>query len=122
LWTLAGQALAAAPVDSAPRLYVETLNDTFDAQSDRVYGLSNRVPTTVLLLELVGAAVAIGALALHLATFGRGVPTVLVASLLVTVLLLVTFDLDRPTRGLIQVPATPLVDLRTDMSQPIGGP
>jgi hypothetical protein len=109
LWALAGESLAAAPVDSAPRLYVETLNEMFDAQADRVYGLSNRVPTTVLLLEVAGAAVAIAALALHLATFGRGVLTVLVASLLVTVLLLVTFDLDRPTRGLIRIPATPLV-------------
>jgi hypothetical protein len=118
LWALAGQALADAPVDSAPRLYVETLNEMFDAQSDRVYGLGNRVPTTVLLIEVVGAAAAIGALALHLATFGRGVPTVLVASLLVTVLLLVTFDLDRPTRGLIDVPSTPLLDVRATMAQP----
>jgi hypothetical protein len=122
LWTLAGQALDEAPVDSAPRLYVETLNEMFDAQADRVYGLGNRVPTTVLLLEVVGAAAAIAALALHLATFGRGVPTVLVASALVTVLLLVTFDLDRPTRGLIQVPPTPLVDLSTDMAQPVPDP
>jgi hypothetical protein len=126
LWALAGQSLAAAPVDSAPRLYVETLNEMFDAQADRVYGLGNRVPTTVLLVEVVGAAAATAALALHLATFGRGVPTVLVASALVTVLLLVTFDLDRPTRGLIQVPPTPLVDLSTDMAEPVpepaGGP
>jgi hypothetical protein len=122
LWALAGQALADAPVDSAPRLYVETLNDMFDRQSDRVYGLGNRVPTTVLLLEVVGAAAAIGALALHLATFGRGVPTVLVASLLVTVLLLVTFDLDRPTRGLIRIPPTPLVDLSRQMAEPVPDP
>jgi hypothetical protein len=40
---------------------------------------------------------------------------VLIASVLVTVLLLVTFDLDRPTRGLIRVPDTPLVDLSTSM-------
>jgi hypothetical protein len=119
LWALAEQALAGAPVDSAPRLYVETLNEMFDAQTDRVYGLSNRVPTTVLLIEVVGAAAAIAALALHLATFGRGVPTVLVASLLVTVLLLVTFDLDRPTRGLIRIPATPLVDLSEQMAEPV---
>jgi hypothetical protein len=118
LWALAGQALDEAPVASAPRLYVETLNDMFDAQSDRVYGLSNRVPTTVLVLEVAGAAVALAALALHLATFGRGVLTVLVASLLVTLLLTVTFDLDRPTRGLIRVPATPLVDVRAGMSAP----
>src|SRR3954454_21641140 len=48
LWALAGQSLVSAPVDSAPRLYVETLNEMFDAQSDRVYGLTNRVPTAVL--------------------------------------------------------------------------
>jgi hypothetical protein len=126
LWALAGQSLAASPVDSAPRLYVETLNEMFDAQADRVYGLSNRVPTTVLLLEVVGAAVAMAALALHLATFGRAVPTVLIASLLVTVLLLVTFDLDRPTRGLIRIPPAPLVDLSAHMAEPVpdavGGP
>jgi hypothetical protein len=36
---------------------------------------------------------------------------VLIASLLVTVLLAVTFDLDRPTRGLIGVRPTALVDV-----------
>src|SRR3954447_17588492 len=41
LWALAGQALDDAPVASAPRLYVETLNEMFDAQSDHIYGLSN---------------------------------------------------------------------------------
>jgi hypothetical protein len=118
LWSLAGQALDQSPEASAPRLYVETLNDMFDAQSSRIYGLTNRVPTTVLVLEVAGAAVAIAALALHLATFGRGVLTVLIAALLVTLLLGVTFDLDRPTRGLIRVPATPLVDARAEMSIP----
>jgi hypothetical protein len=33
-------------------------------------------------------------------------------------LLLVTFDLDRPTRGLIRVTATPLTDLRASMDLP----
>src|SRR4051794_18072112 len=116
LWALAGQALDDAPVASAPRLYVDSLNDMFDAQTDRVYGLANRVPTAVLLLEVAGAAIAVGVLALHLAMFGRGVPTVLVASLLVTILLAVTFDLDRPTRGLIRVPVTPLVDVSSTMT------
>jgi len=118
LWALAGQALAAAPEASAPRLYVETLNEMIDAQATRIYGLTNRVPTAVLVLEVVLAAIALSALALHLATLGRGVPTVLVAALLVVLLLLVTFDLDRPTRGLIQVPATPLVDVVSSMDQP----
>jgi len=41
-----------------------------------------------------------------------------VAALLVTVLLVVSFDLDRPTRGFIRVPPTPLVDVYTSMSDP----
>ncbi len=118
LWSLAGQSLDEAPVDSAPRLYVEALNDMFDAQSSRVYALTNRVPTAVLALEVAGAAIAVAALALHLATFGRGLLTVLTVSLLVAILLVVTFDLDRPTRGVIDVPSTPLLDVRAGMAEP----
>jgi hypothetical protein len=66
--------------------------------------------------EVAGAAIAVAALALHLATVGRGVPTVLIASLLVTILLTVTFDLDRPTRGPICVPPTALVDVGSSMT------
>jgi hypothetical protein len=116
LWSLAGRALDEAPEASAPRLYVETLNDMFDAQAVRVYGLTNRVPVPVLVLEITFAAIALAVLALHLATMDRGVFTVLIAALLVVLLLQVTFDLDRPTRGLITVPATPLVDARDAMS------
>jgi hypothetical protein len=116
LWALAGQALNDRPEANAPRLYVETLNEMFDAQSVRVHGATNRVPTAVLVLELVGAAVAVAALALHLGTFDRSLPTVLVVALLVTLLLGVTFDLDRPVRGLIRVPASALVDERVAMS------
>jgi hypothetical protein len=42
----------------------------------------------------------------------------LIATLLVTMLLLVTFDLDRPTRGLITVPDTPYASLRASMTLP----
>ena len=118
LWALAGQALRAEPTGSAVRLYVESLNETFDSRSSRVYGLSNRVPTPVLLLEVAGTAVALGLLALHLTTLGRGMLTVLLAAGLVTLILVVTFDLDRPTRGLIRIPATPLTDLRASMALP----
>jgi hypothetical protein len=118
LWALAGEALARAPDASAPRLYVESLNEMFDAQSTRVYALSNRVPTAVLLLEVFGAATALAVLALHLATLGGGVTTSLLSALLVTLLLVVTFDLDRPARGLIRVPATPLTDVLATMSHP----
>ena len=40
------------------------------------------------------------------------------AAAFVSMLLLVTFDLDRPTRGVVTVPATPLVALRASMELP----
>ena len=118
LWGLAGQALTDAPIASAPRLYVESLNEMIDMQTVRVAGLNNRVPGPVLAVEVVGAAVALCLLAFYLSLLGRGVLTVLLAAALVTLLLLVTFDLDRPTRGLIRVPDTPLTNLRASMMLP----
>lgn len=118
LWTLAGQALSAAPIDSAPRLYVETLNEMIDTQTSRVSALNDRVPTPVLGLEVFGAAAALALLAFYLGLSQRGVLSVLVASLLVTLMLVVIFDLDRPRRGLITVPATPLTSLRASMALP----
>jgi hypothetical protein len=118
LWSLAGQSLDRAPRDSAPRLYVETLNETIDMQGVRVAGLSNRVPAAVLLLEVIGAAAALGLLSVYLAVIGRGVLTVLLAAALVSMILLITFDLDRPARGLITVPSTPLDNVRASMAEP----
>jgi len=118
LWTLAGQALAAEPTASAPRLYVESLNEMIDGEATRVAALSNRVPTAVLLLEVIGASVALGLLAAHLAIGGGGVFVVVLASSLMAFLLLVTTDLDRPTRGLIKVPDSVLSEQLDSMTQP----
>jgi hypothetical protein len=118
LWRIAGQSLVGAPTASAPRLYVESLNEMIDMQTVRVAGLNNRVPGAVLAVEVIGAAVALGLLAFYLSLLGRGVITVLLAASFVTLLLLVTFDLDRPTRGLIRVPDTPLTSLRASMALP----
>jgi hypothetical protein len=97
---------------------VETLNEMIDMQTVRVAALNNRVPGAVLALEVIFAAVALGLLAFYLAILGRGVLPVLLAAGLMCCLLLVTFDLDRPTRGLIRIPATPLTSLRDSMELP----
>ena len=117
LWSLAGEALERAPTASAPRLYVQSLNEMFDAETARIAALSNRVPTAVLVLEVFGAALALGLLAAYLAIVGRGVLAVSLASALVAFLLLVTADLDRPTRGMIQVPDTVLRDELESMTE-----
>jgi hypothetical protein len=118
LWALAGEALSRAPDASAPRLYTETLNEMIDAQTVRLAALNNRVPEAVLILEVVGAAVAIGLLAAFIGVVGRGLVGVLLAAGLVYTLLVVTADLDRPTRGLIRVPDAVLVDELESMTHP----
>jgi ABC-type multidrug transport system fused ATPase/permease subunit len=118
LWRLAGQALGAAPIASGPRLYVDALNEMIDQQTVRISALNNRVPGSVLLLEVVGAAIALGLLGLYLSVLGRGMWPMAFATVLVTMLLLVTFDLDRPTRGLITIPDTPYTSLLASMKLP----
>ncbi len=118
LWGLAGEALAASPTDSAPRLYVETLNEMIDMQTVQVSALNNRVPNAVLAIEVIGASIALGLLALYLSILARGVVSVVLAAAFLSVLLLITFDLDRPVRGLVRVPDRPIVDLRHSMDEP----
>jgi hypothetical protein len=118
LWGLGGRSIAAAPNASAPRLYVDSLNSTFDQQQVRLSALNNRVPGAVLGIEVIAAALALALLALHISLLGRGLAPALAAAALVSVLLLVTFDLDRPTRGVIRVPDTALVATRASMALP----
>jgi hypothetical protein len=122
LWGLGGRAVEASPRDSAPRLYIETLNEMFDAETARIAALSNRVPTPVLLLDVIGSAFALALLAIYLRLAGRGVPAVVVAAALVAFLLLVTADLDRPTRGMIRVPDTALTNQLKSMEAPPAAP
>jgi hypothetical protein len=118
LWGFAGSALSGDPQASAPRLYVQSLNEMIDLQTVRVAGLQNRVPSAVLVLEVLGAVAALSLLAVYLAFMGRGALSVLLAAALISLLLLVTFDLDRPTRGLITVPDKPLIEVQAEMALP----
>ena len=118
LWGTAGQAVGADPVGTAPRLYVDSLNEMIDTHAERVASLGNRVPSTVMVVLVLGSAVALGVLALYLTMLGRGVATSLLAAIVVILILFVSFDLDRPRRGFITVPNDPLVDVRASMDPP----
>ena len=83
LWALAGDALNRAPNASAPRLYVETLNEMIDAHTTRVAALDNRIPAPVLWLQILASALALGVLGMFLASHERGVLMALLAAVLV---------------------------------------
>jgi hypothetical protein len=59
---------------------------------------------------------------MYVAMIGRGAVSVLLAAGLISVMLLVMFDLDRPSRGFITVPATPLTSLQHSMDLPPAAP
>jgi len=118
LWKLAAQAVREQPTATAPRLYEESLNEMIDLQTVRVAGLSNRVPSEVLLIEVIGAAVAMSLLGLHVGVLGRGIVPLVMVAMMVTLLLYTVIDLDRPTRGLIRIPDTALAQLRASMNLP----
>ena len=122
LWRLGGEAINARPRDSAPRLYIESLNAMIDQQGVRIAGLNNHPPNAVLLLELFGAALAVGLLAVYISVLGRGLLPVVLAAVVITFLVLVTFDLDRPTRGLITIPVSPLLAEKATMGLPPAAP
>jgi hypothetical protein len=122
LWRLGGEAINARPRDSAPRLYIDSVNAMIDQQGVRLAGLSNHPPNAVLLLELFGAALALGLLAVYISVLGRGLLPVVLAAVVVSFLVLVTFDLDRPTRGLITIPASPLLAEKATMTLPPAAP
>jgi hypothetical protein len=118
LWTLAGEAIAERPQDNAPKLYIETLNNAIDRHTDRVTSLGNRVPPPVMWLELLCSALALGAMGLYLTMLGRKLAPSFLTATVLGIILLVSFDLDRPERGIITVPSTPLVDVRATMDLP----
>jgi hypothetical protein len=118
LWRLAGQAVTDDPQGSAPRLYIDTLNEMIDSHTARVASLRNHVPGTVLAIEILGAMIALGILALQLSMLGRAFTTTVLAGAFVVLILFITYDLDRPQRGLIEVPFRVLVEAREAMDGP----
>jgi hypothetical protein len=118
LWKLAAQAVEEQPVATAPRLYEDSLNEMINQQTVRVAGLGNRVSTEVLLVEIVGAAFTLSLIGLHVGVLGRGLIPLLLAAVMVATLVYTIIDLDRPTRGLIRVPDTPIAQLRASMNLP----
>lgn len=67
------------------------------------------------LLILFASCAALMALGIHLAVVGRGLISSVAAALVVVGVLFVSYDLDRPTRGLITVPDAPRVALRDQL-------
>jgi hypothetical protein len=111
LWQEA-QAMAAKDNQASTGLFIQALNDMIDNQGKRLSALRNRIPSSVLLTLFSIAAVA-GAFAGYAS--GRDVQRsrlpVYVIGLLVSAVIYLIIDLDRPSAGFIINNQQPMVDL-----------
>lgn len=116
LWTLAVLATDTDPRAVTTGAFVQSLNAAIDAQGKRNALQQMHVPETVLLLLFLVLLASGGMIGYSGGLSGKRIiaPVVLV-SLLVTLIVFIIIDLDRPKRGLIQVNLSPLLELRQSM-------
>ena len=97
-------------------LFIQTLNEMIDSQGNRLAAIRARLPNFVLT-----ALYAMAILASALAGYASGLETrlrlpVYVVGLLVSIMILLIQDLDRPGAGFIEFSQQPMIDLATSMA------
>lgn len=104
LWAIAIMAANDDPRPVTTGAFIKSLNDVFDAQGKRNALLQMHVPEVVLLLLFIVFVSSGGILGYSSGLGGKRIvaPVVLV-SFLITLIVFIIIDLDRPKRGLIQV-------------------
>ncbi|VTZ28320.1 conserved membrane hypothetical protein [Methylocella tundrae] len=118
LWRQAVAVSAAAPQSLPVDRFVASLNEMNNIHEKRLTALRYPVPVAVMAMLICVAMVAMGFTGYNSGVVGakRRVPD-LIMSLTVAVLIMLVFDLDRPTHGLIRVPAQPLIDAAQGISR-----
>ena len=113
LWALAVQATDDDPRAVTTGAFVQSLNAMIDAQGKRNALQEMHVPETVLLLLFI-VFISSGAMMGYSGGLSgkRIIAPVMLVSLLVTLIVFIIIDIDRPKRGLIQVNQAPLLELR----------
>lgn len=111
LW-LQAKAMAAKDNGMVPTgLFIQTLNEMIDNQGKRLAALRNRVPNIVLM-----ALFGIATIASAFAGYASGLEArrtrlpVYIMGVLVSAVILLILDLDRPSAGFIEVSQQPMID------------
>jgi hypothetical protein len=116
LWALAIAATEADPRPVTTGAFVNALNQVIDSQGKRNALLQMQVPEVVLILLFLVFISSGGIMGYSAGLTGERMfaPIVLV-SLLITMIVFLIIDLDRPKRGLIQVDQSVMVELRQSL-------
>jgi hypothetical protein len=116
LWREARAVTAAQPQSLPAYRFVKSLSALSDAQEERLSGLRTHLPVAVVAMLIGTSMVAMGFVGYHAGFEGiRRIVSRLVMSLTIAALITLIIDLDRPSRGLIQVSVQPLVDAAREL-------
>ncbi len=112
LWALAISATEVDPRPVTTGAFVTSLNDVIDSQGKRNALLQMQVPEVVLILLFIVFISSGGIMGYSAGLSGKRMfaPIALV-SLLITLIVFIIIDLDRPKRGLIQVNQSVMIEL-----------
>jgi hypothetical protein len=112
LWKHATEAAKEAPNDITAS-FIESLNETIDTDAERIAAMRAGIPGGVWLLLIVVAA--FGCVTTSYGAGAEGARTKLGSvflPLLITVVIVLIFDISHPRVGLIRISQQPLVDLQ----------
>jgi hypothetical protein len=120
LWTLGEDRMIARPADESISLYIQTLNETIDLQTSRsVAVVQARVPETILVLLFLGQVLTLGVVGYSAGLTGsRGMVSAIVLVVVLSAVLTIVIDLDRPRDGFLQVSQAPLLQLSDQLDPP----
>ncbi len=116
LWSVAISATEIDPRPVTTGVFVKSLNDVIDSQGKRNALLQMQVPEVVLILLFIVFVSSGGIMGYSAGLSGKRMfaPIVLV-SILITLIVFIIIDLDRPKRGLIQVNQSVMIELLNDV-------
>lgn len=113
LWAAATRAVAADPRPTTSGLYVQTLNEMIDSQSSRQAALGRHVPELVLWLVFLTMVLTTTTMGYSAGLGGRRAPAASLALIgLISLVVYLIIDLDRPRRGFIQVSQQSMLELQ----------
>jgi Protein of unknown function (DUF4239) len=118
IWSHAIDLSAKDERSGAVRLFIESINEVMDFHEKRLTAMRDHVPETVFLTLYMVAAVGLGFVGYSRGFSGRRhfLVTLILAILISTVITLIA-DLDRPRRGLIKVSQQSMLDLRQSLEK-----
>ena len=100
------------------RLFIESMNKVIDLREKRATATSDHVPSTVFLILYTIAVIGFGFIGYSAGFSGhRHLFVTLFVVILISVLITLIADLDRPRRGLIKVNQQSMIDLRESLDK-----